>query len=89
MILLIGWRGETRFKDEPQHIKQGEITLSQLDLLGIDYEIIGEDEVTALEALRNIIESTKSSGKIHALVVKKMYLKNILLKKDSFKFKSV
>lgn len=84
MILLIGWRGEPGFKDEPQHIKQGEITLSQLDLLGIDYEIIGEDEVTALEALCNIIESTKSSGKIHALVVKKNvfekydYSKNIV-----------
>ena len=27
MILMIGWRGEPDHKDEPQHVKQGAITL--------------------------------------------------------------
>ena len=27
ILLIIGWRGEPGIKDEPQHIKQGEITL--------------------------------------------------------------
>ena len=33
MILLIGWRGEPGVKDEPQHIKQGEISESLLKTL--------------------------------------------------------
>ena len=32
-LLVIGWRGEPGVKDEPQHVKQGKITLGQLDLL--------------------------------------------------------
>lgn len=48
MLLLIGWRGEistdgVQIKDEPQHIKQGEITLMQLQVLGIPYEVINGD----------------------------------------------
>ena len=39
-LLIIGWRGEPGVKDEPQHIKQGAVTLSQLDLLGIPYEVL-------------------------------------------------
>ena len=34
MLLLIGWRGEPGVKDEPQHIKQGEITLELLKTMG-------------------------------------------------------
>ena len=28
LLLLIGWRGEPGIKDEPQHVKQGKITLN-------------------------------------------------------------
>ena len=46
MILMIGWRGEIIRKkqiyDEPQHKKQGEITLQILKLLGIKYKLISE-----------------------------------------------
>ena len=45
MMLMIGWRGETmedgkQIQDEPQHVKQGQITTAQLDVLGIPYHII-------------------------------------------------
>lgn len=40
MLLIIGWRGEPGVKDEPQHVKQGAITESQLDLLDIPYVVI-------------------------------------------------
>jgi phosphonopyruvate decarboxylase len=33
MVLLIGWRGKPGIKDEPQHITQGRVTPSLLDLL--------------------------------------------------------
>ena len=33
MVLMIGWRGEPGVHDEPQHVKQGEVTLSLLDAI--------------------------------------------------------
>ena len=48
ILLIIGWRGEPGKKDEPQHIKQGKVTLGLLDTLGISYEIL-PDSVEDLE----------------------------------------
>ena len=42
-LLVIGWRGEPGVKDEPQHVKQGKVTLGQLELMGIPYLILSED----------------------------------------------
>ena len=42
-LLIIGWRGEPGTKDEPQHIRQGEITLPLLDLLDIPWCILSPD----------------------------------------------
>ena len=49
ILLMIGWRGEIdkngfQISDEPQHKKQGEITLKQLEILEIPYKIIGSEE---------------------------------------------
>lgn len=40
MVLLIGWRGEPGVHDEPQHVKQGEVTLALLDAMRIPYELL-------------------------------------------------
>lgn len=40
LLLLIGWRGEPNIKDEPQHIKQGKVSLDLLRSMQIPYEII-------------------------------------------------
>ncbi len=40
MLLLVGWRGEPGFRDEPQHIKQGRVTTGQLELLEIPHWIL-------------------------------------------------
>ena len=45
MILIIGWRGEMQdddlqLKDEPQHVKQGQITIRQLEIMDIPCRII-------------------------------------------------
>lgn len=42
-LLVVGWRGEPGVHDEPQHVKQGQITLSQLEILGIPYRILSKD----------------------------------------------
>lgn len=71
-LLVIGWRGEPGVKDEPQHVKQGEITLGQLDLLGIPWGILDTD--TSEEQFRIIfaeLNKALQDGKCTALVVKK------------------
>ncbi len=71
-LLVIGWRGEPGVKDEPQHIKQGKITISQLEILGIPFRIISEE--TQEEELKNDFAellSEMSNGKTAAFIVKK------------------
>ena len=36
---------DNQLKDEPQHIQQGRITLNQLKVLNIPYEIISKDDI--------------------------------------------
>jgi phosphonopyruvate decarboxylase len=39
-LLVVGWRGEPGVKDEPQHMKQGKVTISLFETLGIPTEIL-------------------------------------------------
>lgn len=73
VFLVIGWRGEPGVKDEPQHIKQGKITLGQLELLGIPYRIIGpeDSEDTTLENVKALWSLMVGKSKPVALVVRK------------------
>ena len=58
LLLIIGWRGEPRVHDEPQHVKQGKVTLSLLDAMGIPYAVLDENwEKQTDEALRVIQET--------------------------------
>ena len=52
MVLLVGWRGEPGVKDEPQHVKQGKVTISLWETLGIPTEVLPDDEIAALARKR-------------------------------------
>lgn len=68
LLLIIGWRGEPGVHDEPQHEKQGKVTLSLLDAMGIPYAVLDESwEKQTDEALRVISETNG----IYALIVRK------------------
>lgn len=70
VLLIIGWRGEPGIKDEPQHVKQGDITQAQLDLLDIPYFVV--DETSDVNELVNM--ATKSLNEKNspvALLVRK------------------
>lgn len=71
-LLVIGWRGEPGVKDEPQHIKQGKITIGQLKLLDIPYRILSDD-TSAETFLKDFSEliSFMNEGKPAALVIRK------------------
>lgn len=71
MVLFVGWRGEPGVKDEPQHVKQGKVTLSLFETLGIPTEVLPEDESKALELTRKMVERAKSEKRPVALVIRK------------------
>jgi len=71
MLLVIGWRGEPNVKDEPQHIKQGKVTLPLLDVMDIDYVVI-DSETDSIEAcLAELYMKATLESKPVALVVRK------------------
>ena len=79
MLLMIGWRGEPGKKDEPQHVKQGSITIELLETMGIKYIILSDDyEDKIYEAVKYMnIES-----KPVALLVKKGMFSSFELEKE-------
>jgi phosphonopyruvate decarboxylase len=71
IILLIGWRGEPGEKDEPQHVKQGRITLELLNTLEIPYDVLPNTiEDTAIVLNKAFLYMNKFKAP-YALVVKK------------------
>lgn len=85
IIYLIGWRGQPGVNDEPQHIKQGEITLNLLKLLDIEFKIIDED--TSLDDIKNTFNNIflpkLNSGNSVAFVVSKGAFKSFKTKKSN------
>ncbi|MBO8132055.1 MAG: phosphonopyruvate decarboxylase [Candidatus Marinimicrobia bacterium] len=71
MILLIGWRGEPGKKDEPQHVKQGKITLKLLEVLEIPYSILPEDMEETSEEIKKAVKIIKLNKCPYAFVVRK------------------
>ena len=65
-LLIIGWRGEPGVHDEPQHIKQGKLTLPLLETMGIRYEIL-ED----VSQIASAVEYMTQTKKPFAFVVRK------------------
>ena len=71
-LLVIGWRGEPGTKDEPQHVRQGLITLPQLDTLGIPWEILSpETKDSDFSILFGRLLNVMKAGNSAALVVRK------------------
>jgi phosphonopyruvate decarboxylase len=77
---MVGWRGEPGTKDEPQHVKQGEVTLSLLNAMGIPYTIIDSDETIAKEEFCKLINDIKSKGYPHAAIIRKNIFASYKLK---------
>lgn len=71
VLLLIGWRGEPGVHDEPQHVKQGEITTALLKTLGVPYAILPAETEAAEKCLDDALEILKSQNRPYALLVRK------------------
>ena len=69
--LIIGWRGMPGVHDEPQHVKQGKVTLSLLDTMGIKYEVLSKEESVVTEQVRRAIDYIRETNEVYALVIEK------------------
>lgn len=56
MLVMVGWRGEPGKKDEPQHVKQGKVTLDLIEAMGYKYTVIDSDT----ENIDEVISEAKS-----------------------------
>lgn len=71
VLLVIGWRGEPGVHDEPQHVKQGKITLPLLDAMGIRHEILNQDETEFRSQLDGAVRHMSETGEAFAFIVRK------------------
>lgn len=71
MLLLVGWRGEPGTKDEPQHVKQGKVTIPLFETLGIPTYVLSNEEAVALRQTQAAIQQAVLESRPVALVVRK------------------
>ena len=61
LILIIGWRGSPKIKDEPQHNVKGKITEKILKLLNIKYTVIrSKNDLKKFDRLIKLAKKNKS-----------------------------
>ena len=80
LLLVIGWRGEPGVHDEPQHVKQGKVTLSLLETMGIPYAVLDENWETQTDEALRVISETNG---IYALIVRKGTFEEYMLQRES------
>lgn len=71
VLLIIGWRGMPGVHDEPQHVKQGKVTLSLLDTMGIKYEVLSKEEDVVAGQVRYAVDYIRETNEVYALVIEK------------------
>lgn len=82
VLLIIGWRGEPGVHDEPQHVKQGQLTLPLLETMGIKHSILTTDEAELPHQVKEAVDYMQSTGKAYAFVVRKETFDAYKLKKN-------
>jgi phosphonopyruvate decarboxylase len=73
MLLMIGWRGEPNVPDEPQHKKQGRVTIKLLETLEIPYQILSADftHEQAKVVVQEAINISETRNQPYVLLVRK------------------
>jgi phosphonopyruvate decarboxylase len=76
MLLMVGWRGEmqadgTQIHDEPQHVKQGQMTIAQLEVLDIPYVLIDAQTPDIEKVLKELVSLALTKQGPVALLVRK------------------
>ena len=72
MLIIIGWRVEPGVRDEPQHMRQGELTAPLLNHLGVvTRSVTREDHADWREKVGSLIDSSRRERRVVALMVGK------------------
>ena len=71
MLLVIGWRGEPGVKDEPQHLKQGEVSETLLKTLDIPYAVISDKTPNIDKVISDAAKHAKDNNEPYAILVRK------------------
>lgn len=71
VLLIIGWRGRPDVHDEPQHVKQGKVTLALLDTMGVPYTVFSKEETKAAAQISQAVERMTTTKEAYALVIEK------------------
>lgn len=71
MLIMIGWRGEPGFKDEPQHVHQGRVMMPMLDTMGIDAVILSDELEEAKAQTKRAAADARRTNSPVALVIRK------------------
>lgn len=82
MLLLVGWRGEPNIKDEPQHVKQGEVSEVLLKSLNIPYSIISSETENFSSVLNEAVDVMKSQNSPYVILVRKGTFEKYSLKNE-------
>lgn len=80
VLLIIGWRGEPGVHDEPQHVKQGKVTLPLLEAMGIRYELLTTETEELEKQVQRAVDYMTETRRAFALVVHKGTFDNYKLK---------
>jgi phosphonopyruvate decarboxylase len=71
LLLLIGWRGEPGTKDEPQHVKQGKVTVSLLEAMDIPHRVLAPEPEAARRCVGELLAVAEAESRPVALMVRK------------------
>ena len=85
LVLVIGWRGEPGVHDEPQHVKQGKVTCSLLEAMGIPYAVLESAEEGANRQIETCFDTIKKTQSPYAFVIRKDTFAPYTLQKEESK----
>lgn len=80
MLLVIGWRGMPGVHDEPQHVKQGKITMDLMKTLGIPTEVLPDTTAKACACVKKLLKLAVRDSRPVAVIVKKGLFEEYKLK---------
>ncbi len=71
LLLLVGWRGAPGLEEQPQHCKQGRVTIPLLEAAEIQYQVAETDEKKVAGQVRELVRIARQRSEPVALVMPK------------------
>lgn len=75
MIIFVGWRGENRDSDEPQHIHQGKVMIPSFGAMELDYDLMPTSINSAKALISTVLSKLKADPKPYFIILKKRTFK--------------